>query len=264
MSVDKWDEGSAYEPYVGRWSRLVAAEFVRWLAVPPESAWLDFGCGTGALTQTILAHAAPRLVVGCDRSAGYTEFARQQTCDPRVRFVVAEAPNLPHIEGGFDACAAGLLLNFLPSPSEGVEAMASRVRGGGTVGAYVWDYSERMGLMRTFWDAAVALDPAAKGLDEGVRFPLCRPDPLRALFERAGLQRVDVRPIDVPTVFRDFDDYWRPFLGGQAPAPGYAMSLSAGRRDQLRDAIRSVLPIEADGRIRLVARAWAVRGRVAE
>lgn len=262
MTIDVWDDGAAYEPYVGRWSRLVAKEFVRWLAIPPGSAWLDVGCGTGALTDTILAHAAPRLVIGCDRSPGYTDFARAHTTDPRAQFAVADLTDLPETNGGFDVCVAGLVLNFLPSPAEAVGALASRARPGGTIGAYVWDYSDGMGLMRVFWDAAVVLDPAARALDEGVRFPLCRPDPLRNLFERAGLQQVTVRPIDVPTVFRDFDDYWRPFLGGQAPAPGYAMSLSAERRGQLRTAIRARLPTESDGRIWLTARAWAIRGTI--
>jgi hypothetical protein len=129
------------------------------------------------------------------------------------------------------------------------------------VGAYVWDYAGDMQLMRYFWNAAVALDPPVQNLDEGVRFPLCKPEPLRTLFLGAGLADVDVRAIDVPTVFRDFDDYWMPFLGGQAPAPSYAMSLTEERRVQLRDRIRAALPIVEDGSISLTARAWAVRGR---
>jgi hypothetical protein len=123
----------------------------------------------------------------------------------------------------------------------------------------VWDYAGDMQLMRYFWDAAGTLDPRARALDEGVRFPLCRPQPLRELFAGAGLDDVEVRPIDVATRFRDFDDYWTPFLGGQAPAPGYAMSLDDERRTALREHIRSRLPVETDGSIGLVARAWAVR-----
>jgi SAM-dependent methyltransferase len=262
MSVDTWDDGAGYEPYVGRWSRLVAADFIRWLDIPADSAWLDFGCGTGALSQTILAHAAPRLVVGCDRSSGYVDFARRNTRDGRAQFVVAQLPDLPRAADGFDACVTGLVLNFLPSPDMAVATMSSRVRRGGTVAAYVWDYSAGMDLMRVFWDAAVAQDPSARALDEGSRFPLCHAEPLGTLFERAGLDDVAVRPVDVPTVFRDFDDYWSPFLGGQGPAPGYAMSLSADRREQLRDTIRRRLSTDRDGQIRLTARAWAVRGVV--
>jgi hypothetical protein len=131
----------------------------------------------------------------------------------------------------------------------------------GLVAAYLWDYADRMDLMRYFWDAAVALDPAAAEFDEGARFPICRPERLEVLWREAGLVDVSSRAIEVPTIFRDFDDYWSPFLGGQGPAPGYAMSLDDGRRATLRERIRSMLPIDPDGSIRLIARAWAVRGR---
>jgi hypothetical protein len=119
-----------------------------------------------------------------------------------------------------------------------------------------------MELLRRFWDAAVELDRGASELDEGSRFPLCQPAPLAALFRKAGLREIEVHAIDVPTRFRDFDDYWTPFLGGQGPAPGYATSLGDERRDALRDRVRARLPIAGDGSIDLVARAWAVRGRV--
>jgi SAM-dependent methyltransferase len=248
-----------YEPYVGRWSRLVASQFLRWLAPPPGGSWLDLGCGTGALTHAILASADPRVVVGCDRSAGYVEYAREHTPDARARFVVAQVPDLPRIDAGFDAVVAGLVLNFLPVPLQGVIAMTTRARSGGTVAAYVWDYAEGMQLMRVFWDTAVALDPAARPLDEGIRFPLCRPEPLSQLFESAHLRAVAVQAIEVPTVFPHFDDYWTPFLGSQGPAPGYVMSLPPDRRARLRDAIRERLPAGRDGTIALTARAWAVR-----
>lgn len=116
-------------------------------------------------------------------------------------------------------------------------------------------------LMRHFWDAAVELDPAAADLDEGVRFPLCRPDRLEALWRDNGFTDVATWAIDVPTVFRDFTDYWTPFLGGQGPAPGYALSLDDRRRTELRDRIRTGLPFAEDGSIALTARAWGVRGR---
>ena len=260
MNEDVWASGAAYEPYVGRWSRLVAKEFLSWLAVPPGKRWLDVGCGTGALTRTILAVASPAQVDAVDRSEGYVAYARAAAPDPRARFEVADAQALPSEGEAYDAAVSGLVLNFVPDPARAVAEMARVARPGATVGVYVWDYAGRMELMRHFWDAAVALDPAARDLDEGRRFPLCRPEPLAALFRAAGLQGIETRAIDVPTGFRDFDDYWTPFLGGQAPAPGYAMSLSEGRRAALRERIRGALPVEADGSIRLIARAWAVRG----
>ncbi|HVF98367.1 MAG TPA: hypothetical protein VND68_00895 [Chloroflexia bacterium] len=103
-------------------------------------------------------------------------------------------------------------------------------------------------------------DPAIADKDEGRRFPACKPEPLAELFEGAGLDGVEVRAIDVNTRFRDFDDYWLQFLGGQGPAPGYVTSLTEEGRAALRERIRSKLPVARDGTIPLIARAWAVRG----
>ena len=256
----RWDSGGAYEPYVGRWSRLVARQFVEWLAVPPGSRWLDVGCGTGALAQTVLEQAAPSEVLGIDPSAAYVAAAgARMDDDPRARFEIGDAQTLGAPDATFDAVVSGLVLNFLPKAEPAVAEMARVTRSGGTVGAYVWDYAEGMGLMRYFWDAAGALDPKAKELDEGRRFSLCQPEPLSRLFLSAGLEDVEVRSIEVPTYFGNFEDYWSPFLGGQGPAPSYAMSLSEERRAELRERIRESLPGDPEGGIPLTARAWAIR-----
>jgi SAM-dependent methyltransferase len=257
---DVWASGAAYEPYVGRWSRQIARVFLDWLAVAPESRWLDVGCGTGALSQMILAAAAPIMLRGVDQSAGYVAYAREHVLDERARFEVADARALPDKRGTYDAVVSGLVLNFISDQPQAVAEMARVARPGSAVAAYVWDYAGEMQLMRHFWDAAVALDSAACDLDEGRRFPICKPEPLERLFRDAGLTGVETRAIDVPTDFSDFDDYWSPFLGGQAPAPGYAMALTHERRAALREHIRARLPIAADGSIHLIARAWAVRG----
>lgn len=256
---DPWASGAAYEPYVGRWSRLVAHEFLAWLAIPPGARWLDVGCGTGALCQTILTLAQPVRVTGVDASAEYIAYVRERICDTRASFGVGDAQALRVSSATFDVVVSGLVLNFVPQPVYAVAEMARAACPGGTIAAYVWDYAGQMQLMRHFWDAAIALDPAALPLDEGRRFPICHAEPLSAVFHEAGLHAVETRAIDVPTNFRDFDDYWTPFLGGQGPAPGYAMSLSAERRAALRERIRAALPVAADGSIHLIARAWAVR-----
>jgi SAM-dependent methyltransferase len=259
---DVWASGDAYEPYVGRWSRRVAGQFVAWLGIPKGRDWLDVGCGTGALCQVILDRASPRRVVGVDPSDGFVAYARHKVADARATFQFGDARQLPVADGCFDAAVAGLVINFVPDQAKAVHEMKRVTRHGGTVAAYVWDYAGEMQMMRRFWDAAVALDSGANALDEGRRFPVCNPEPLAGLFRDAGLDDVEVRPIDTPTVFEDFEDYWTPFLGGQAPAPGYCMSLSEDRRAALRERIRASLPFDGDGSIRLIARAWAVRGRV--
>ncbi|MFL6404124.1 MAG: class I SAM-dependent methyltransferase [Nitrososphaeraceae archaeon] len=257
---DMWANGGSYESYVGRWSRLVARQFLTLLDVTSDGQWLDVGSGTGALSQTILDTASPHAVLGIDSSEGYIEFAREQIQDPRVAFRLGDAQALPVESAAYDAVVYGLVLNFLPQPSQALSEMIRAVRIDGTVAAYVWDYAGQMQLMRYFWDAAVALDGAVFNLDEGQRFHLCQPELLRQMFQIAQLGNVEVHLIDVATTFRDFDDYWFPFVGDQGPAPTYTMSLSEERRVALREHIRLTLPIAPDGSIHLIARAWAVHG----
>jgi SAM-dependent methyltransferase len=223
--------------------------------------WLDVGCGTSALSRAILEQAAPARVVGVDPSEGFLATARAQVANPRAEFRQGGGEQLPAGDGEFDAVVSGLVLNFIPDQPKALGEMRRAARAGGIVAAYVWDYAEGMQLMRRFWDAAVALDPAAGELDEARRFPVCRPEPLAALFKAAGLRDVTVEAIDAPTTFTDFDDYWSPFLGGQGPAPGYCMKLPEPERTALRERIRASLPAGSDGSIRLTARAWCVKGR---
>ncbi len=260
MTQEVWAAGEAYEAYVGRWSRRVATAFLDWLDVPAGRRWLDVGCGTGALSATVLATEDPATVVGVDPSEGFLAHARSQVTDPRATFQVGDAQALPLPDDGFDAVVSGLALNFVPDATRAAAEFARVTAPGGVAAAYVWDYAEGMAMMRYFWDAAAALDPAAAELDEGPRFPLCRPEPLVRLWTDAGLDQVTAQAVDVPTGFADFDDYWTPFLGGQGPAPGYVMSLTEAHRGALRDLLRDRLPTRPDGSIHLTARAWAVRG----
>jgi SAM-dependent methyltransferase len=261
MREDTWSTGSSYESYVGRWSRLVAREFVSALGVPAGARWLDVGCGTGALTRTILDIAAPQAVVAVDPSPGFLDHARARIPDRRVRFASGDAETLPDEPGAFDAVVSGLVLNFVPDAARAVGAMTRVARADSIIAAYVWDYAAGMQLMRHFWDAAVRLDPTARPLDEALRFAAtCQPGALGELWAAADLREVDTWAIVVPTDFPDFDDFWTPFLGGQGPAPSYVTSRDERQREALREEIRASLPIAVDGSIHLTARAWAVRG----
>lgn len=258
---DTWERGSSYEQYVGRWSRQVAPVFLSWLGIPAGRKWLDVGCGTGALCAAIVDRCSPTSVAGVEPSEGFLKTATENLAG-RAAFHQGSAATIPFGDGSVDVVVSGLVLNFVPDQRAALAEMARVTGKGGTIAAYVWDYAGRMELMRFFWDAAVELNPDAASLDEGVRFPLCRPEALEKLFAGAGLEGVEVTPIDIPAQFATFDEYWQPFLGGQGPAPAYAMSLDVAARARLRDRIRERIPTTTYGAISLTARAWATRATV--
>jgi SAM-dependent methyltransferase len=245
---------------MGRWSRQLAAKFVSWLQVPAGVHWLDVGCGTGALTDAICKMADPASVVGCDPSEPFVQYARERHSDERSSFLIAGAGALPTRPGGFGSVTSSLALNFFPEPELAIEEMRRNAGSGGTVSACVWDYAGRMDFLRHFWDVASSMDPTAQELDEGTRFPICRPEALDRLFRDAGLSGVRCDPIDIDTEFADFNEYWQPFLGGSGPAPSYVASLEEEARTALASELDRALPKRADGTIALLARAWAVRG----
>lgn len=257
-----FDQADAYERFVGRWSRLLTPSFVRWLAIPMQASWLDIGSGTGSLTEAILANAFPKSIIGIDPSSAFVAKASEAVRDPRASFRVGNAMGLEFGSASFDAAAAALVLNFVPDPNVATAEMKRVVKKGGRVGACVWDYTGGMRMLRVFWETAAEIDPVAAELDEGNRFSVSRPDTLRACYLAAGLQQVDVFPIEIELVFKDFEDYWLPFLGGQGPAGAYAVSLTPEKRDELAARIREKLPPAADGTIHMTARAWAARGTV--
>ena len=257
---DNWRAGDAYESYMGRWSRPLARSFIRWLTPPGGAHWLDVGCGTGALTIAICELADPASVLACDPSKPFIDHARRTVLDGRVAFVVAGAEDLPDGAGNLDYIVSGLVLNFIADPNRAIARLKQRLRRGGMIAAYVWDYADGIEFLRRFWNEAVALDSAAADLDEGRRFLLCQPEALKALVQGAGLRDVTVGALEIQTRFQNFKDFWTPFLRGTGPAPAYVASLSQERRDLVRDRLTRSLTVEADGSIFLKARAWAVRG----
>ena len=259
-----WGGADAYERYMGRWSRRVAPLFLDWLAVSPDEEWIDIGCGTGVLSSAILGRCAPKRVFGIDPSEKFIEVARSRIEDRRFHCQPANGEALPGRSEEFAAAVSGLVLNFVPDKQKAVAEMIRVVRPGGLVGLYVWDYAGQMQIMRYFFDAAAELDEGARRFDDGLNAPVCRPGPLSGLFEEAGLAGIEVKALDIPAAFRDFEDYWGPFLGGTGSGPKYLVSLSPDAQVRLRETVRARLPIGPDGEILLAVRAWAVKGVVAK
>jgi SAM-dependent methyltransferase len=261
---DAWQAGQHYESYMGRWSRRVAPLFLDWLGVADGLDWLEVGCGTGALSAEILRRCRPKSLISIDPADGFVATARASVPDKRAAFRTGDAQSLDLAGHSRDVVVSALVLNFVPDKPAALREMKRVVRPGGTIGFYVWDYpGGGVGFIREFWNAAATLDPAAADLAEDRRFPFCTPAGLAELARDAGLPAVDCVPIEVPTVFTDFDDYWRPFTLGAGPAPGYCASLDRTARQHLEQRLRDSLPRRDDGSIAFGARAWAVRSTVA-
>ena len=248
----------AYNAFIGRWSQCVAREFVAWLSVASNCRWLDVGCGTGALTAEILAAGSPEQVCGIDPSADRVEYAQHVL--PLAQFRVGDAQQLPTDWANFDAVVSGLGLNLFSDPSQALAEMIRVTRRGGIVAAYCWDFAEGMQLLRYLWDAATEVDASAAKVDPANRYPLARPDRLKRLFEEAGLHAIEMQSLEVPTEFSDFEDFWSPLLRGTSKTQRYVSGLDEGMRMKLRDRLRQKLPIQPDGTIHLLAKAWAIKG----
>ncbi len=246
---------------MGRWSRLVAHEFLKWLDAPFGLRWIDVCCGSGVITEAIVERNAPTSVVGVDISPDQINFARQRCAHPEVTFETADVMTLPFPDASFDVAVCGLGMNYLPNPRQGLEEFCRVTHSGGTIAVYLWDYAHGARFLREFWDAAVAIDSEAASFDQARRFPMCTQEGLRSLFEQAKLEDLTLGILDVVTRFSSFDDYWEPLLTGQGSAPNYLATRDKNIQAAIRERLRTALPANALGAIELPARAWAIRGR---
>ena len=258
--IDSWSSGDQYDKFMGRWSNLVAEKFLAWLNISPNSIWLDIGCGTGVLTKLVLETCHPQKIISIDSSNEFITHAKQSIAGPAVNFQVGDAESLNLETNSVDVIISGIMLNFVPHPDKAITEMLRVIKPGGTIGIFLWDYADGMKMLRYFWDAVVELNSKAKEFDEGLRFPLCREGQLEALVQKSGLKNVKAVPIEVKTIFNSFNDFWLPLLGNVGPAPSYVMGLEESERQKLQSKLLSTLPIEKDGKISLMARAWAVKG----
>lgn len=256
---EMFGESAAYERFMGRWSRRLAAEFITFAGIQDGDAVLDVGSGTGACSCTVAAALPAVQIVGVEPAGPFVAYANAQTNQARVRFVVGNAQHLEFADRTFDRVISLLVMNFISNPEQALREMVRVATPGGTVAAAVWDYGEGMQMLRAFWDAAIGLHPVAGGRDEA-RMPLCRRGELEQLWQSGGLVQIEGQALTIPMVFASFEDYWAPFLGGQGPAGAYLRGLPEAERQTLAETLRRRLLADGDGPVTLHGRAWAVRG----
>ncbi|HEX5980609.1 MAG TPA: methyltransferase domain-containing protein [Thermoleophilaceae bacterium] len=249
----------AYDRHIGRYGPALAAQLVAAAGLRPGQSALDVGCGPGALSAALAERLGADNVAAVDPSEPFARACAERVPGAQVELGAAEA--LPFGDGTFDGALSQLVVNFMSDAPAGVAEMRRVTRSGGAVVSAVWDYAEGMTLLRRFWDAAVALDPAAASLDEGVSMPYCRPHELERLWRSAGLEDVETSQLVVEAGYSGFDDLWQPLERGVGPSGAYAAGLPAEARTRLREELRRRLGA-GEAPFRLPARAWCVVGRV--
>jgi SAM-dependent methyltransferase len=254
----RFDDGAAYERYMGQWSRLAGETFLDWLAPKSGLRWLDVGCGNGAFTEMLVERCAPISVQGLDPSEEQLAYARTRPHSRVAQFRQGDAMALPFPGDAFDAAVMPLVIFFVPDPSKGVAEMARVVCPGGTVTAYAWDMVgggfpyEALHVEMRWLGVEVPTPPSPDA---------SRIDAMRELWTGAGLVRVETRAITVERTFIDFDNYWTTILGGPSVGPQLA-AMASRELALLKARMRARLPADATGRITYSGRANAVKGRV--
>lgn len=254
----QFDDGAAYERYMGVWSQLAGDAFLDWLAPAPGLRWLDVGCGNGAFTEQIVERCAPASVMGIDPSEAQLAYARKRPAGRVAQFRQADAMALPFPGNTFDVAVMPLVIFFVPDPAKGVSEMARVVTSGGLVTAYAWDMAGNGFPYQTLHDEVRAL-----GMDVPVppSPDASRLESMRELWTTAGLQAVKTHVITVQRTFADFDDYWTIVSGGPSVASRLA-AMPPATVVELQARMRARLPADAEGRITYSARANAVSGTV--
>jgi SAM-dependent methyltransferase len=248
--------GDVYDRFMGRYSTKLAVPLADAAGIGPGQTVLDVGCGPGALAAELVRRVGAEHVSAVDPAPQFVEAVRGRL--PGVDARVGRAEELPFPDGRFDAALAQLVLHFVSDAEATAREMRRVVRPGGVVAACVWDFGGGMQMLRLFWDAALALDPAAP--DEEHTRPFGRDGEIAGLFERAGLEDVERGSLEVEASYEDFDDFWTPFLSTTGPAGAYAGALDDGHRARLHDELRTRVG-SPEGPFTLKAKAWYGKGR---
>lgn len=252
----RFDNGAAYERYMGVWSQRAGEAFLDWLALPQGLAWLDVGCGNGAFTEMMAARSAPSSIAGIDPAAAMLEFARGRQRLAGADLRQGDAMALPFQDGSFDVAVMPLVIFFVPDPAKGVAEMARVLRPGGMAAAYAWDMDGGgfpYDLVHKTLEELGAAPPKAPSMDAS------RLEVMARLWQAAGFEAIETRPISVQRSYADFDEYWAILEGGPSVSATLA-SLPAAGIDTLQRRLREALSPDATGRITCSARANAIKG----
>ncbi|GAA1434505.1 class I SAM-dependent methyltransferase [Mycobacterium cookii] len=245
--------GEAYDRFMGRYSRPLAADFADWLEPTYGQRAVDVGCGPGALTGALVDRLGADRVSAVDPSAPFVDAVRSRL--PGVDVRQGTADSLPYDDDTFDVAAACLVVHFMPDPVAGLTEMVRVTRPGGWIAATVWDLAGARAPMWPVWEAFGVIRPG--GLAEE-RLPAGTEDGLRRMLGVAGVRDIESLEMPVVVTHDSFEEWWTPYLEGVGPIGAELAALDATDRERIEELCRDRL---GAGPFDLTAVAYAVRGR---
>jgi ubiquinone/menaquinone biosynthesis C-methylase UbiE len=257
-AIVSFEDGSAYERFMGRWSRAIGNEFLHWLEPEPGRRWLEIGCGTGVFTEVLLDAVAPQSLIAVDPAVAQIDYARRRLAGRVGDIRIADAQNLPFSQSEFDFIVSALAFNFIPERERAACEMRRVCRPGGWVAGYVWDFAadRSSGWPLRFGLRKIGVDPPQVPGAEDTSM-----EALKRLFAQAGLEQIEVRSVEVKAEFANFDEYWCSQTPSFTPQGRIVSALTPTQRKALIDAVRAALPGHSDGGVIYSAHANAIKSR---
>jgi SAM-dependent methyltransferase len=223
--------GTAYDGFMGRYSRALAPAFAEAAGVEAGQSVLDVGCGPGALTGVLVERLGPTKVSAVDPSPTFV--SECATRHPGIIVRHGRAEDLPFEAAGFDRALAQLVLHFVTDPVQCAAEFRRVLRPDGVAAACVWDSADGMQMLRSFWDAALAVDPQAPDEARVLRF--AREGEISDWLRAAGFHDVTETTLEVSSTYASFAELWQGFLAGIGPAGSYCVGLPEDQRVALRE-----------------------------
>jgi ubiquinone/menaquinone biosynthesis C-methylase UbiE len=241
---------SAYDRYIGRWSRLFVPAVLQAAEVRSGCRALDLCTGTGEAALMMLpVVGASGLVVGADISPAMLVGARYRLNEPSFWPVAADGQALPFKDGSFDAVVCQLGLQFFPDPALGLLEIRRILRIGGCAAACVICTPDRAPIWGILADVLSRFLPERRDIIH-LSFALADPNRLESLFAKAGFRDIRVERENREDVVESFDDYWNPIEAGTGSLPQAYLALSETDRLSVRQEVRERLSkFEANGRL---------------
>jgi SAM-dependent methyltransferase len=243
-----FESDSAYDAFMGRYSRRLAPVFADFAGLPDGASVVDVGAGTGALAGELVGRGLR--VAAADPSPQFVAALHERL--PEIDARVAQAEDLPWDDESFDASLAQLVVAFMSDAHAGLREMRRIVKPGGTIAVCMWD---RHGM-----DMLAAVVRTRKALGSEVDLPDSRyrtREEIVTLFTD-GFADVRTELLETDGSYSGFDEFWSALSGGAGPAGAWLATLEGEQREAAQAELYRQLG-EPDGPFTLAARAWATR-----